>query len=111
MKKLLFFVLMIALLIFQNRHKIDSVLSDDQSIASAGTNEVVMFMTSWCGYCRAASQYFTDNNIPYTEYDIERSSEGKQKYDQYNVRGVPIIIINGEVIIGFDQNAISAALN
>ncbi len=111
MKKLFFIVLLFALLVIQNRHKIDSFLSDDQGIASAGTNEVVMFMTSWCGYCRAARQYFSDNNIPYTEYDIERSSEGKQMYDQYNVRGVPVIVINGEVIIGFDQNAISAALN
>ncbi|WP_198147347.1 glutaredoxin family protein [Gilvimarinus polysaccharolyticus] len=32
---------------------------------------VVMY-ASWCGYCKKARRYFRANNIPFTEYDIEK---------------------------------------
>ncbi len=74
-------------------------------------NEVVIFTTSKCGYCKAAKKYFSKRNIFYKEYNIENSSEGKKKYSKLNANGVPIIIVNGKQINGFNKQAIKNALN
>ncbi len=53
-----------------------------------------------------------DNNIKYEEYDV---SIDKSKADEMTKRsgqmGVPVIDIDGKIIVGFDKEAIEKALN
>lgn len=70
--------------------------------------KVVMFSTSRCGYCKKAKKYFTDNNIPFVEYDIEKNKRAKARYDELGGKGVPVIIygkrrMNGFSISGFKK--------
>ena len=37
---------------------------------------VVMYSTTWCGYCKQARNYFQQNNIAFAEYDVEKSDKG-----------------------------------
>jgi glutaredoxin/ribosomal protein L37AE/L43A len=78
----------------------------------AGPREVVMFATSWCGYCAAARRFFADHGIKYVEYDIERDPDGARKYEKMGFKGtgVPVILIDGEVIHGFNEQTLRAAL-
>lgn len=78
----------------------------------AGPREVIMFATSWCGYCAAARRFFADNSIAFVEYDIERDAEGGRKYEKMGFKGsgVPIILIDGEVYHGFNEAALREAL-
>lgn len=69
--------------------------------AHAGAKRVTMYATSWCGYCAKARQHFQSNNIPYTEYDIERSESAKRMYDQLGGKGVPVILVGDKRLNGF----------
>lgn len=68
--------------------------------------KVILYATTWCPYCEKARQLFQKHNIPYTEFDIEKSSEGKAQYELLGISGVPITVINGKVIQGFDVEGI-----
>jgi len=108
MKKLIALIVIVAIVRYW--HGISTFLTGDRDAASSGPAEITLYVTSWCGYCRAARAYFDRIDVPYEEYDIEKDPVGKFKYDQYGVRGVPLIVINDEVISGFNRVAIDAAL-
>jgi len=62
---------------------------------------VVMYSTSWCGYCRKARNYMRSEGIPVQEYDIEKSSKARDEYNKLNGRGVPVILIGDKRMNGF----------
>ncbi len=63
--------------------------------------KVVMYSTSWCGYCKKARRYFERNNIAFVEYDIERNRRAKAEYDRLGGRGVPVILVGTRRMNGF----------
>lgn len=70
--------------------------------------KVVMYATSWCPYCRQARNYFHQQGISYTEYDIERDANAKRRYQAFGGRGVPVIFVgkrrmNGFSVSGFNK--------
>jgi len=78
---------------------------DPEFVASYG-DSVVLYATSWCGYCKKTRELLEKNNIEYIEHDIEHSAVGKNEYDKLNGRGVPLMLIAGEVIRGYDPKSI-----
>ncbi|MBI4210424.1 MAG: glutaredoxin family protein [Candidatus Diapherotrites archaeon] len=72
---------------------------------------VTIYSTPSCVYCRMAKKFFEENNVKYTEYnvadDYEKAEEMIKKSGQ---QGVPVIDIDGKVIVGFDKAAIKEAL-
>lgn len=73
--------------------------------------DVKIYTTSTCPYCTMAEDFLKENNINYTEIDVganrEKADEMIKKSGQM---GVPVIEINGEIIIGFDKKRISELL-
>lgn len=72
-----------------------------KSNRSAGSKSVVLYSTKWCGFCRKARNYMRANNIPFTEYDVEKSDKGKRDFKKLNGRAVPILIIGEKRMNGF----------
>lgn len=66
---------------------------------------VVLYSTEWCGYCRKARAFFEANNVPFIELDIEKSPEGRAQYEQLGGGGIPLVIIRGKVLKGFNPSA------
>jgi glutaredoxin-like YruB-family protein len=64
---------------------------------------VVMYTTQWCPACKAAKQYFQQRGISYDEIDVEASPENGQKFQSLGGSSVPLIIVNGESMAGFDK--------
>ena len=79
----------------------DEALISKRSVSQA----VVMYSTSWCGYCKQARRYFQHNNIAFAEYDVEKSDKGKRDYKKMNGRGVPIILVGDKRMNGFSPGA------
>ena len=77
----------------------------DPDLITAGKNtkgkSVIMYSTSWCGYCKKARQHFKRNKIPYQEHDIEKSKKAAQDYKKLKGRGVPVILIGKRRMNGF----------
>ncbi len=74
--------------------------------------KVTIYSTPSCKYCKLAKDYFTANNISYTEHDvaadIERRNEMIEKSGQM---GVPVIIIgDDELVVGFNKPLIAKLL-
>ena len=69
-----------------------------------GKKNVVLYGTSWCGYCTKARRYFQANNIPFEDYDIESSASAKSEYDALNGKGVPLILVGDNLMNGFSES-------
>lgn len=68
--------------------------------------KIVLYSTSWCPHCRAAKEYFTRNNIPFINRDVELDSEAMEVLTgKYKSQGVPIIVFgnDAEIMKGFDE--------
>jgi len=72
--------------------------------------KVILYSTTWCGYCKKAKRWFLQNNIPFTEYDTEKSERGRRDYKKMNGRGVPIIKIGTKRLNGFSPNSLTQVL-
>ncbi len=59
-----------------------------------------------------AKDFFDENGIKYTDYDVLSNLEKRQEMIEKTggMKGVPVIVIDEEVIIGFDQSRISQLL-
>ncbi len=74
--------------------------------------EVVIYTTPTCTYCRTAKEFFQERGVQYEEYDVSQDSERAQEMIQKSGQtGVPVIDIDGEIIIGFDRRRIVKALS
>ena len=72
---------------------------------------VTIYSTPSCHYCRLAKDFFKANNIAYTEYDVASDSEKrKEMVEKSGQMGVPVIIIGDELVIGFDQTELTKLL-
>lgn len=74
---------------------------------------VVLYSTSWCPHCRAAKEYFTKNNIPFINRDVELDATAMDNLTKkYKSQGVPVIVIGKDEIIlrGFDQATFEKAV-
>jgi glutaredoxin len=80
-------------------------------LARMTPSSVVMFATSWCGYCAQARALFRDQGVRFTEIDVERDPEGARfQSEQLRANGVPTIVIGKRLIHGYDEGQILAGL-
>jgi glutaredoxin 3 len=72
---------------------------------------VIMYSTPTCGYCNKAKDYLRQKGVAFTEYniarDMQRADEMVKKSGQM---GVPVIDVNGKIIVGFNQPELDRAL-
>lgn len=68
---------------------------------SAPNKKVIMYGAEWCGVCKRAKRYFNANNIPFIEYDIDKSKKGRRDYKKLGGGGVPIILVGKHRMQGF----------
>jgi glutaredoxin 3 len=55
---------------------------------------VVLYSVAWCPHCRAAKEYFTKNNIPFINRDVEIDEKAMEELTgKYKSQGVPVIVI------------------
>jgi glutaredoxin 3 len=67
-------------------------------------NTVTIYSTPVCHFCHAAKDFFKENNVAYTEHDVAADLEKRSEMiDMTGQMGVPVIRINDDVIIGFDE--------
>ena len=105
MNKPLLFVLLFAVAIFS----VDRLVSHVY-LPQKDSNKVIIYSTSWCPYCKALRDTLDQYHIPYTEYDTEKSLHGMLGFWALRGRAVPVSVIGGQVIHGYDGQTITDAL-
>lgn len=64
-----------------------------------------------CGYCVKAKEYFKKKGLSFIEVDVTKdSSKGQEIFKRTGQYSVPMILIDGKVILGFDIAKINEAL-
>ena len=74
---------------------------------------IVLYSTSWCPHCKKAKEYFTKNNIPFINRDVELDQTAMEKLlHKYNSKAVPVIVIGDDTIIlkGFNKQEFEKAI-
>ena len=71
--------------------------------AQNGQPLVVLYGTTWCGYCAAAREFFNANGIPFKDLDVEKTTEGYEGHKNLGGGGVPVITIGSHVIKGYNE--------
>lgn len=78
----------------------------------AKKNSVTIYSTPTCSYCKMAKEYFKEHKIDFKEIDVAADSMAAQDMIRKSGQsGVPVIEVNGNIIIGFDKPALKKALN
>ena len=73
--------------------------------------KVAIYTTPTCVYCKMAKELFQEHNIEYTEYNVAQDAEKRNELiERTGQMGVPVITIDNEVIIGFDEERIRSLL-
>ncbi len=73
---------------------------------------VSIYSTPTCHFCNLAKDFFKENNISYTEYNVATDLEKrKEMVEKTGQMGVPVIIIEGQdPIVGFREDIVKEAL-
>jgi glutaredoxin len=99
----------LVLVVMVNWRHIDRFF-DGEPAATGNQGEVVLYATSWCGYCSKTRELFEEQGVAYTEFDIERSEEGMRRFEALDGNGVPLVDVRGTIIQGYDRKEILTAL-
>ncbi len=72
---------------------------------------VTIYSTPSCGYCVKAKEYFRNNGIQFTDYNVARNMQkADEMVKKSGQMGVPVIDINGRILVGFNPGEIEHAL-
>ena len=73
--------------------------------------QVVIYSTPTCHFCQMSKEFFKENNVEYTEYNVAEDMEKRQEMiEKSGQMGVPVIYIGEEMFVGFDKDKLSTAL-
>ncbi len=72
---------------------------------------VKIYSTPTCPWCKKTKEFFKENNVEYEEIDVASNQEAqKEMIDKSGQMGVPVIDIDGEIIVGYDVEKLKKAL-
>ena len=73
--------------------------------------KVLIYTTPACIYCQMAKEFFKEHNIAYEEKDVSVDDETREEMAAKSGQlGVPVVDIDGKIIVGFDEAAIKGLL-
>lgn len=74
-------------------------------------SRVLIYTTPECVYCKRAKNFFERNSIAYEEKNVSIDDEAREAMiKKSNQMGVPVIDIDGDIIVGFDEEKLSKIL-
>lgn len=65
---------------------------------------VTIYSTPFCHFCHLAKDFFTENKVKFTDYDVAADAKKRQEMIEITGQmGVPVIRIGEDIVIGFDE--------
>ena len=78
---------------------------------TATNPQVTVYSATWCAFCHAAKDYLDKKGVAYTDKDVDNDRANAEESVKISGQtGIPVLNINGEIIVGFDRPRIDAAL-
>ena len=64
---------------------------------------VTVYTSNTCPHCVSAKEYLNDKGIDYTEKNVQTDPSARKELMQMGHMGVPVIVVDGEEIVGFNK--------
>ena len=75
------------------------------------TPQVTIYSADWCGFGQAAKQYLNRAGVKFSEKNVDEKREyAEEAMQKSGQTGIPVLDINGTIIVGFDRARIDSAL-
>lgn len=73
--------------------------------------KVIIYTTPTCVYCKMAKEFFKKNNVAYEEHNVAEDDKAREEMVKKSRQlGVPVIDVDGEIFVGFDQRGLKRVL-
>jgi glutaredoxin-like YruB-family protein len=74
--------------------------------------EIKIYSTPTCPYCKMAKQYISSKGFSYQDFDVSNNKTTADEMVKVSGQmGVPVVIINGQIVVGFDKARIDSLLS
>lgn len=74
-------------------------------------HSVTIYTTPSCVYCKMTKEFFAKNNVQYQEKNVATDMQAREEMlEKSEQLGVPVIDVDGTIIIGFDKKNLETAL-
>ena len=75
-------------------------------------HKVILWRTISCPWCHKAEEFFKQHKIKFTSVYVDKDHKAAQEMIKKSGQmGVPVIDIDGQIIVGYDVDSIKKALN
>lgn len=74
-------------------------------------SEVVVYTSNTCPYCTLAKNYLSEKGVPYTEKNVQTDKEARKELMAMGHMGVPVLLVDGQEIVGFDKEKLDDLLD
>lgn len=75
-------------------------------------SKVKIYTTPTCPWCKAAKEFMKENKISFQEIDVSKNQKAaREMIEKSGQMGVPVLDVNGKIIVGFDQEKIEELLD
>lgn len=70
--------------------------------------QVEIFTQPGCAPCSEAKRFLSARGVPFVEYDVTQDTKALDRLlDELGSRQTPTIVVDGEVLIGFDPERLT----
>lgn len=74
--------------------------------------KIRVFSAPVCPYCTTLKEFLKEHNVEFEDIDVSQDEKAREEMIQKSGQmGVPVIEIDGEIVVGFDKEKISRLLN
>jgi glutaredoxin len=71
---------------------------------------VVLYASGYCEFSEMVRLHLESRGQPYTELDVDHDATARDEMMKLGATGTPVTVIDGEVVIGFDEESIDELL-
>lgn len=73
--------------------------------------KVIVYSTQACPFCKMAEDFLEQNKVEFKHFDVGSDKAGlKEMMQKSGQTGVPVIDVDGKIIVGFNEAALKEAL-
>lgn len=72
--------------------------------------DITIYTSNTCPYCTLAKNYLNEKGYSYSEKNVQTDKDARKELMSMGHMGVPVLVIDGEEIVGFDKDKIDSLL-
>ena len=74
--------------------------------------DITIYSLPTCPHCRHAKEYLSNKNLTFKDLNVAEDKSARDEMVRLtNQRSVPVIVIDGQTVVGFDQQKIDEVLS